>query len=200
MHISEGISGTINSARTAIQLLNASESDIVILDSYVTAMVLKMQILEAAKAANGGASFEECVAVVKDARERCGVLFTVKTLDFLERGGRLTRMQALAGNLLQLRPILTFEEGKIVSIEKVRTYKGALKSVKQRFFNAMEGKTLRNICATYTDNEEFVNQFMDEILAESGIERPADAFVDPLTPVVGTHTGPGCVGLGFMWE
>ena len=87
MHISEGISGTINSARQAVQLLGVDETKVVIVDSFVTAMVLKMQILEAAKAANAGAALDECVAAVKDARERCGVLFTVKTLDYLVRGG-----------------------------------------------------------------------------------------------------------------
>ncbi|MCD4751936.1 MAG: DegV family protein [Anaerolineaceae bacterium] len=126
MHISEGISGTINSARHAAALLDAQDK-VVVVDSLVTAMVLKMQILEAAKAVNNGATLKECAAFVQDMRNRCGVFFTVETLDYLERGGRMTRGGAFVGNLLQIRPILTFVDGKIVSIQKARTYKGAVK-------------------------------------------------------------------------
>lgn len=199
MHISEGISGTINSARQAAALLDAQDK-VVVIDSLVTAMVLKMQILEAAKAINNGATLKECAALVQDMRNRCGVFFTVETLDYLERGGRMTRMQAFAGNLLQIHPILTFVDGKIVSIQKVRTYKGALSALKKLFFEGVEGKTIRNISATYTDNQAFVEEFVAEIIAELGIERPEDAFVDQLTPVIGTHTGPGCIGLAYLVE
>jgi DegV family protein with EDD domain len=128
------------------------------------------------------------------------VYFTVQTLEFLERGGRMSRMQALAGNLLQIRPILTFVDGKITSIEKARTFRGALKSLRQYCINGAKGKQVRNIVATYTDNQEFVTQFLDELIREMGIEKPAKSFVDPLTPVIGTHTGPGCVGLAFLLE
>ncbi|NSW54047.1 MAG: DegV family protein [Anaerolineae bacterium] len=199
MHISEGISGTVNSARQAKQLLGEN-APIAILDSYVTAMVLKMQILEAAEAANQGASFAECVQLVESVRQRCGVYFTVSTLDYLERGGRMTKVQAFAGNLLQIRPILTFIDGKIHAIHKARTFNGALKSLKEHFHAAVAGRTIRNISATYTDNQAFVESFVAEVLEELKIERPAKAFVDPLTPVIGTHTGPGCVGLAYLLE
>ena len=199
IHISAGISGTINSATQAKNMLGA-DAPIEILDSFVTAMVLKMQLIEAAEAIEAGKSLAEVVDVVKSVRERCHVYFTVQTLEFLERGGRLTRVQALAGNLLQLRPILTFEEGKITSIEKPRTFKGALKSLKKYCIEGAKGKPVRNFVATYTDNEAFVTQFLDELLAEIGIEKPAKSFVDPLTPVIGTHTGPGCIGIAFLLD
>ena len=199
MHISEGISGTLNSALQAKRILG-EDTPIEILDSFVTAMVLKMQILEAAQVINQGGSFEDAIAAVKSARERCGVFFTVETLEFLERGGRLTRVQALAGNLLQLRPILTFEDGKIASIQKARTFKGALKALKEHFLKGIEGGQVRNVCATYADNQTFVEEFMTELLQEAGIERPAQMFIDPLTPVIGTHTGPGCIGIAYLLE
>jgi DegV family protein with EDD domain len=199
MHISEGISGTINSALQAKRILG-EDTPIEIIDSFVTAMVLKMQILEAAQVINQGGSFEDAIAAVKSARERCGVFFTVETLEFLERGGRLSRMEAFAGNLLQIRPILTFVDGKIASIQKARTFKGALSALKEHFLKGIAGKQVRNISATYADNQAFVEEFMTELLQEAGIERPAQMFIDPLTPVVGTHTGPGCIGIAYLLE
>ena len=199
MHISAGISGTMNSAIQAKKMIGEDEP-IEILDSFVTAMVLKMQLIEAAEAIEAGKTLSEVVEVVKSVRERCHVYFTVKTLEFLERGGRMTRLQAMAGNLLQIRPILTFEDGKITSIEKARTFKGALKALRQYCLDGVNGNKVRNIVATYTDNQEFVTQFLDELVAEMGVEKPVKSFVDPLTPVIGTHTGPGCIGLAFLLE
>lgn len=199
IHISAGISGTLNSATQAKNMLG-EDVPVEILDSFVTAMVLKMQLIEAAAAIEAGKSLVDVVAVVKSVRDRCHVYFTVETLEFLERGGRMSRMQALAGNLLQIRPILTFEEGKIASIEKARTFKGALKSLKKHCVDGVQGKQVRNFVATYTDNKEFVTQFLEELLSEAGIEKPANSFVDPLTPVIGTHTGPGCIGVAFLLD
>ncbi len=199
IHISMGISGTLNSAIQAKKMLG-SDAPVEILDSYVTAMVLKMVLIEAAEAIEAGKSLAEVVQVVKSVRDRCHVYFTVETLEFLERGGRMTRLQAFAGNLLQIRPILTFVDGKITSIEKARTFKGALKSLKQYCLDGMQGKKVRNVVATYTDNQQFVTGFYNDLLEEVGIERPAKAFIDPLTPVIGTHTGPGCIGLAFLLE
>ena len=199
LHISEGISGTVNSARQAKKMIG-EDAPIEIIDSFVTAMVLKMQLIEAAEAIDAGKTFDKVVDIVKSSRDRCYVYFTVKTLEFLERGGRMTRIQALAGNLLQIRPILTFMDGKITSIEKARTFKGALKALRQYCLDGVAGKKVRNICATYTDNKEFVEEFLADLIADMGIERPEKAFVDPLTPVIGTHTGPGCIGLAFLLE
>ena len=199
IHISMGISGTLNSAIQAKKMLG-EDAPIEIHDSYVTAMVLKMLLVEAAEAIETGKSLKEVVEVVKSARERCHVYFTVETLEFLERGGRMTRLQAFAGNLLQIRPILTFEDGKIASIEKARTFKGALKALKGYCVEGMQGKKVSNFVATYTDNEQFVTGFYNDLLEELGMEKPAKAFIDPLTPVIGTHTGPGCIGLAFMLE
>ena len=197
MHISEGISGTINSARQAKAMISDT-APITIHDSSVTAMVLKMQILEVLEAIQNGATLAQCQQAAEHARACCGVYFTVNTLDYLERGGRLSRMQAFAGNLLQLRPILTFKDGKITSIEKVRTYKGAVKALKERFLADLKGKQVRNLVGTYTDNQEFVEQIVSELCEELGIQRPPKSFVNPLTPVIGTHTGPGTIGLAYL--
>ncbi|MCD4751477.1 MAG: DegV family protein [Anaerolineaceae bacterium] len=76
----------------------------------------------------------------------------------------------------------------------------ALRALKKLFFEAVKGKTIHNISATYTDNQAFVEEFVAEVIAELGIECPEDVFVDQLTPVIGTHTGPGCIGLAYLVE
>ena len=199
LHISLGISHTLNSAIQAKKLLG-NDVPIEIHDSYVTAMVLKMLLIEAAEAIEAGKSLPEVAEVVRSSRERTQVFFTVKDLDHLVRGGRVTRFQSFLGKLFQVRPIFTFKNGEIVTMKNVLTFPGALRNIERSCINATRGKQVRNIVATYTDNEKFVTHFYDHLLKRAGIEKPQKAFIDPLTPVIGVHTGPGCVGLAFMLE
>ena len=104
------------------------------------------------------------------------------------------------GNLLQIRPILTFTDGKIVSIQKARTFKGALKVLKNYIYEALEGKTVTSMVGGYCDNQEFVEGFVQELIADLGIKNTEECYCDPLSPVVGTHTGPGSIGIAFMTD
>lgn len=199
IHTSKEISGTVESAQQAKAMLGA-DAPIEIIDSHFSAMVLKMLMVEAAEAIESGQSLQEVAATVRDARARCGIYFTVNTLEFLQKGGRLSSTQAFMGNLLQIRPILTFIDGKIVSIQKARTFKGALKVLKDHVHTEVKGKQIQSLVATYCDNQAFVEGFLEEVITELGIERPEKCYCDPLSPVVGTHTGPGSVGIAFLTD
>ena len=83
------------------------------------------QAISAAKAAQDGASLSECKRIAEDARDKTGVLFVVDTLEFLHRGGRIGGAQRLLGTALNFKPILELQDGRIESIEKVRTKKKA---------------------------------------------------------------------------
>ena len=100
--------------------------EIVIFDSEAAGMALGFQVLSVARAAVNGASLNDCQKIAEKAREQTGILFAVKTLEFLRRGGRIGGAAALVGTMLNLKPILELREGKIESIDKVRTMNKAL--------------------------------------------------------------------------
>lgn len=197
VHTSKEISGTVDSAQQAKAMIG-EDAPIEVIDSRFSAMLLKMFMVEAAEAIEGGKTLQEVAAHVRDAISRSGIYFTVHTLEFLQKNGRLSSGQAFMGNLLKIRPILTFTDGKIVSIQKARTFKGALKVLKGYLFEALEGKELKQLVASYCDNEEFIKGFLQGVVTEMGIEPPEECCCAPLSPVVGTHTGPGSVGIAYI--
>jgi DegV family protein with EDD domain len=199
IHTSKEISGTVDSARQAKAMIG-EDAPIEIIDSRFSAMLLKMLMVEAAEAIEGGKNLQEVAAHVRDTIDHCGIYFTVNTLEFLQKNGRLSTTQAVMGNLLQIRPILTFTDGKIVSIQKARTFKSALKVLKSHVYAAVEGKQIRSLAVTYCDNQKFIEGFLEDVISDLGIERPEKCCCDPLSPVVGTHTGPGSVGIAFITD
>jgi DegV family protein with EDD domain len=123
VHISAGLSGTLDAARLA-----ASDSPVPVsvVDSRSTAMGLGFPVLAAAEAAVGAAAVSDVVAAVETAVQRTRVLFYVDSLDALRRGGRIGQVAALVGGALMVKPLLQVNDGRIALLEKVRTASKAL--------------------------------------------------------------------------
>ena len=119
--ISAKLSGTMQSAYQAKEMLPKAGSKIVVLDSNSTSMAMGFHVLTVARAAQAGASLAECQKLAEEARKHTGVFFVVDTLEFLRRGGRIGGAQAMLGSALNLKPLLELRDGRIKSIEKVRT-------------------------------------------------------------------------------
>ncbi|MBN2047026.1 MAG: DegV family protein [Anaerolineaceae bacterium] len=196
--ISSKLSGTMNSAVQAKNMLR--NAPIEIFDSLTTSVALHFQIDEAAKAINQGANMEEAIQVIKSVQQRSSLYFTVETLEYLERGGRLSKMEAMAGNVLQIRPILTLIDGKIEAKTKTRTFKRAAKMVADQVKEDLKGKKLVGISGIYSDNIEFCQDVMEKTSKEIAGEVIENSFVSPISPVIGTHTGPGAFGLAYLFE
>jgi len=117
--VSEGLSGTVDSARQAKKMCPAAKIEFI--NSGTVAMELGFHVLAAARAAAAGASLKECKAVAEDARNHTGIVFAVDTLEFLHRGGRIGGATRFLGTALQMKPILTIANGRIEPLERVRT-------------------------------------------------------------------------------
>ena len=104
--ISAKLSGTMQSAYQAKEMLPKAGSKIVVLDSNSTSMAMGFHVLTAARAAQAGASLAECQKLAEEARKHSGVFFVVDTLEFLRRGGRIGGAQAMLGSALNLKPLL----------------------------------------------------------------------------------------------
>ena len=194
--ISGGLSGTFNSAVQAVHMLG--EVSIEVIDTKVISMGLYLIVNEVATAINRGASLSECVSVAKSAVDRVGVYFTVATLEYLIKGGRLSVVAGAAGTLLKLRPILKLVDGRIVSKEKTRTFKRAARLLIDSVVQEVQGKPLVNIAGAFTNDKDFVNQAMKDVCEELNIPLPDQSMIVPLSPVVGVHTGPGTFGIAYI--
>ncbi len=137
IHISSGISGTVESAQTAAKMLE--ENKISIVDSQSTAAGLAMLVQEAAAAAEQGETRESIVQLAEDLKKRLQILFVPDTLEYLKKGGRIGGAQALLGTLLKIKPILSLSQGKIEVFDKVRTMKKAMERIVAELPDSTEG-------------------------------------------------------------
>ncbi len=190
IHISSGISGTVESAQAAAKMLD--EQKISVVDSQSTAAGLAMLVQEAAALAEKGEHRESIVKLVKVLINNQQVLFVPDTLEYLKKGGRIGGAQALLGTMLQIKPILHFSQGKIEVFDKVRTMKKAMERMVAELPGSMEGLQVAVMEAEAEINAEKLEKMIQQKLP--GVQVASYE----LSPVITTHAGPGVVGLAFI--
>jgi DegV family protein with EDD domain len=193
--ISDQLSGTVSSAVQARKLL--PEAQIEIVDSESVAMACGFQVLTAARAAVQGASLEACKQAALQARERSGVIFVLDTLEFLHRGGRIGGAKRFFGTLLKVKPVLAIEDGVVVSVDQVRTHKKALERIVEIVVNRTQEHEHVRLATLHANNRHTAEKILEE--AASIIE-PEETFFTEVSPVIGTHAGPGAVGLAYLLD
>ena len=193
--LSAKLSGTIQSCIQAIEMMEKGKEKIAIVDSETTAMAMGFQVLTVAKAAQAGATLEECKNLAEKTREHTGVLFVVDTLEFLHRGGRIGGAQRMLGTALNFKPILEIKDGRIESIEKVRTKSKAYNRVLEILVERIGGKQDIHLATLHANAELDARDLLDKASQEL---KPTETIFTSVSPVIGTHAGPGTVGLAFM--
>ena len=193
--ISSKLSGTVDSAIQARRMMSKGADKITIVDSLATTMAMGWPVLTAARAAEAGENLAECKKVAEQARDQTGVLFVVETLEFLRRGGRIGGAQAMLGTALNIKPLLELQEGRIESVEKIRTKGKALARMLDLAEEKMSGRTPIRLATVHANAEA------DALaLLETAKKRfnPIETLHSVLSPVIGTHAGPGTVALAYM--
>jgi DegV family protein with EDD domain len=193
--ISAKLSGTMQSATQAREMLPKAAERISIVDSNSTAMAMGFHVLVAARAAQEGANLSECQNLAEKAREHTGVYFVVDTLEFLRRGGRIGGAQALLGSALNIKPILELRDGRIESVEKVRTKSKAMDRMIDLVSQRVAGRTPVRLATLHANAE---NEARTALNAASLRLQPIESVFASVSPVIGTHAGPGTIGLAFM--
>jgi DegV family protein with EDD domain len=196
IHISSKISGTCDSAVQA--QASFPGRNIVVFDSLSTSMPMGFQALAAARAAIQGASLQECHRLVEQARDNSGIFFAVSTLEFLHRGGRIGGASAFLGTVLNLKPILQLRDGRIEAVERVRTMAKAVDRLVELFEIELGKRTPIRIAALHANEHAAADLLLERVRAHFGISDVADAVIAEVSPVLGTHTGPGALALGFL--
>jgi DegV family protein with EDD domain len=193
--VSSKLSGTLQSAMQGREELVKGKDKVEILDSYTTAMSMGFQVLSVARAAAEGASRSECKALAEMARECTGVYFVVDTLEFLHRGGRIGGAQRFLGTALNLKPILAVQEGRVEAIERIRTKSKAVERLLNIVAEKTTGKKPVRLAAIHANVPEEAKTLLAKA---TNLINPAEVILTSVSPVVGTHAGPGTVGLAYM--
>ncbi len=191
--ISSKLSGTIDSAQQAKEMLPGAPIEII--DSYTTSMAMGLQVLTVARAAQAGESLTECKRLAEEARNHTGVVFAVETLEFLHRGGRIGGASRFLGTALNIKPILEVRGGRVEPVERIRTRKKSLLRVMEIIEQRVQGKSPLRLAALHANAEEDGHFLLDELSKKL---KPSESIFSTVSPVIGTHTGPGTVGIAYM--
>lgn len=193
IHLPSKLSGTHNSAMTAARML--PETRITVVDTSWISVALGMLVIEAAKAAKSGRGRDEVLHLIEELSSRMNIIFVVDTLEYLQRGGRIGGASALLGTLLRIKPILHLKDGQIEPLDRVRTKRAALRRLLEVFEERVGGPGASvHIGVLHANALPEAKTIEAEIRARFDV---AESFFSEVGPVIGTHTGPGCVGLAF---
>jgi DegV family protein with EDD domain len=192
LHISSDLSGTFGSASAAAEQVGGGTVRTV--DSRSASAAIALLGLGIQRRLERGTTDEEIRALIERFRIGNGLLFTVDTLEFLRRGGRIGRAKAMAGTLLHVKPILTID-GEVVPVTRVRGAQKAMHEFVRRFTGATEDRPGLRVGIAHAEAPERAEQLRRMVRGE----RPSAQIdlVTTLGAVVGTHAGPGTVG--FFW-
>ena len=190
INLSEALSATIQSARTAAGSDDV-QIDVRVINSKSVTGGLGSIVLACAKAGRDGASVDDVVALAEDMSGRTRVYATLDTLENLKKGGRIGGAQAAFGAMLSIKPLLDLSSGEVVAAGKQRTRKRSLAWVKEQLANAGEVENLAILHANATDYNDFMSTLSD-------IPSVASARTNIIGAVIGTHGGPGIIGITYQ--
>jgi len=194
IHISSGLSGTINSAMNGAAQLN--EKVVSTVDTMTLSGGQRFQVLAAAKAVKAGWDMDAIKERLGAIRAKSEVIYTLETVEYLARGGRIGRVQALAGSLLSLKPIIRVDhaDGKYSTVGKGRTIKKNVASmvehIAEMYGNVPLWATVLH--GRFEDGAEQMKAAMESGLNIAKLE------IVRISPVLGVHTGPGIVGAAVL--
>ena len=195
LHLSAKLSGTFQSAALAAEDLG---DRIRLVDTETASLAIALLASAFQRRLSRGTNDEELDALVESFKRRCDVVFTVGTLEYLQKGGRIGRAQALAGTLLNVKPILSIDDGIVVPIGRVRGRQKALEEFARVFTDKTEDRAGLRIAVAHAEAPEWIDVITQLVHAR----RPQAELehVGSLGAVVGAHAGPGAVGLFWFQD
>jgi len=194
IHMTGSMSGTVESARQAAEL---SESDVTVVDSRYIAVGLAIQIREAIKLRDAGATVEEIVARLDKVRKNTRLFVVVDKLDNLIKGGRIGKGKGMIGSLLNIKPIATLDDGSYTPVAKARSHKQVVSYLFKQFQEDVSGKTIKAVGISHADGLTTLGNPLKELIESIGFNEVEIKFT---SPIISTHTGSGAIGFIYFAE
>ena len=192
VHISEKLSGTMNSARLASQQANA-DCPIEVVDTFQVSMGVGICAMEAAEVANSGGDMNQVILAARNAVTRSQCFFMLETLEFLQKGGRIGKAQALIGNLLKIRPMLMLQEGEVHPLGRERTRRKGIAKLVDTVEELAPISGLAVMYSTGPDEAQILVQNVSKFMIEG-----REPMMLQIGPVIGTYAGPDTLGIALI--
>ena len=194
VHISSGLSGTVNAARTAAA--SVPEADVQVVDTMTLSVGAGWQVEAAARAAKAGWSRERILALLDQLRESTETMFTLKDLKYLIHGGRISHMKGLIASLLNIKPLIGVEKegGTYVQLGQMRSFKGAAKGLVDLIAKQHAPGSALRVQVLHSHNPE------GAVMLRQEVDKRFDCTwlpVSPMSLVLGAHTSPSMVGVAY---
>lgn len=196
--LSSDMSGTFSTSNLVKNMIieNYPNAKIVMIDSRSNCMQAGFAVLEAAKAANENKSLDEVVSIAKNVIKNSKFIFVPETLDYLKKGGRIGSAAALLGSLLQIKPILTVEDGKTTVFTKVRTKKKAIDKIVNTVLEQNLKSPIKGIIVHHINCQSEGQELADRLKNSLGLE---NVKIQSIGPIIGLHVGPGSIGVAYHY-
>ena len=193
IHLSSGISGTFNGSVQANNLVDGVE--VYSFDSEISCAMQGFYAVKAAEMANSGEKAAAILVQLEEMKKSMRAYFMVEDLMHLSRGGRLSNAQAIVGGMLQIKPLLHFQEKVIVPFEKIRTRKKAMNRISDLLKEDLADGGKIQATVIHANRPEEAAKWMEQLKTECP---EAEFSISYFGPVIGTHLGEGAMGLGWV--
>ena len=190
VHVSSGLSGTLNAATQAAK--QCPELNITLIDTKTLSAAEGFQVVAAAQAIRRGYSVEQIVKRAQEVGDQTEIFFTLDTLYYLQKGGRIGRVQAMAGALLNLKPVITVDKGPgtYITVAKGRSISKSIVLIADQVHEKMQDRPawVHVLHTNSPDQAQALHELIHTRMPTAQLTR------GQIVPVLGVHTGPGCVG------
>jgi len=196
--LSSDMSGTFSTSNLVKNMIleNYPDANIKMIDSRSNCMQAGFAVLEAAKAAYENKSLDEVVSIAKNVIENSKFIFVPDTLEYLKKGGRIGGAAALFGSLLQIRPILTVEDGKTTVFTKVRTKKKAIDKIVNTILEQNSKSPIKGLIVHHINCESEGQELANRLKSSLGLD---NVKIQSIGPIIGLHVGPGSIGVAYHY-
>lgn len=194
IHMTSGLSGTVNSARAAAELV--PEANVTVVDTKTLSAAAGWQVIEAARALQAGWSKEQVIALMGRIGDASDSMYTLKDLKYLIHGGRISHMRGLIASILNIKPLIGVEKvgGTYVQLGQARSFRRAVKGLVDHIASQHATGSALRVQVLHSHNPEGAALLRDQV------DRRFDCTwlpVGPMSLVLGAHTGPSMVGVAY---
>jgi DegV family protein with EDD domain len=193
IHLSSRLSGTFQSAMLARSQF--PEARIEVVDSMQASFALSMIVLICAEKANQGVSLEDVADLAKQIGSQTETYFSVDSLEYLHRGGRIGKAQAFLGTLMKIKPLLKLVKGEVQPVEKIRTRDRLLSRFVEMVEQAAQEHSRLMLSVAESDNSEIMTALLDRLEKIPGVSL---VYRGKIGGVITSHVGPGALGIAFV--
>ena len=196
--LSSDMSGTFSTSLLVKDMIleNYPDANIVMIDSRSNCMQAGFVVLSAAKAVDENKSLDEVLFIIKNVIENSKFIFVPDSLEYLKKGGRIGSAAALLGSLLQIKPILTVEDGKTTVFTKVRTKKKAINKIIDTVLDQNSKSPIKGVVVHHINCETEGQDLANKLKSSLGLD---NIKVQSIGPIIGLHVGPGSIGVAYNY-